>query len=170
MEEEKWKSIKGYEGGYEVSNLGRVRQIKILKTDGGGHAYSRVNIDGNTKYVHRLVAFAFLGEPPNPEAVINHKDFNRRNNRVENLEWVTQKENVTYSKHRLRKQKEKCKKSNTGYKYITHTRGKYQVQIKQLGIKKEFKCLEDGVKYRDEVMKKWRENVSFADEMGRGTH
>ena len=77
-----WKPVVGHEGRYEVSSLGRVRETKILKVDGGGHRYSRVNIDGSTRYVHRLVADSFLDKPDYDKAVVNHKDFDTRNNAV----------------------------------------------------------------------------------------
>lgn len=116
---EKWKQIKGYEGLYEVSSYGRVRSIKreIKRKDklfggynyiedrilsaGSNNGYKMVVLyDKNGKHktysVHKLVAKAFI---PNPHKfkTINHLDENRSNNRVENLEWCTQKNNVRYS-------------------------------------------------------------------------
>lgn len=97
---EKWKSIKGFEGLYEVSDLGRVRSIKsdtILKGE-LLHGYKRVALF-NEKYkkvfVHRLVADAFI---PNPDGLpqINHKDEDKTNNCVDNLEWCTSKYNMNY--------------------------------------------------------------------------
>lgn len=99
---EVWKDIGGYEGLYQVSNLGRVRR--------GGHIlkkytnykskYDYVKLYklavGIDVYVHRLVASAFI---PNPhrKPCINHKDYVRNNNVVDNLEWVTYSENNFYS-------------------------------------------------------------------------
>lgn len=162
---ETWRPVPGFEGRYEVSNMGRVREIRVLKTDGGGHRYSRVGIDGHTQYVHRLVALAFLGEPPSSRAVVNHKDFNTRNNSAENLEWITQTENVRHATQRMKKPKTICRESNTGHKYITHDGRRYRVRIKQLGVYKRFESLDESVEYRNEVMKTWRKNAFCADEM-----
>ena len=102
-----WKPIKGYEGLYEVSNFGNVRSLKRNTTEGkvlkqGWHTrgYSNVSLSkGNnhkTRSIHRLVAETFIPNPNNlPE--VNHKDGNKKNNCVENLEWVTRIENVLHS-------------------------------------------------------------------------
>jgi hypothetical protein len=102
--EEIWKDIIGFEGIYEVSNFGRVRRIKtgrILRTSksGGCRGYVGINLskDGKAygKLVHRLVAESFL---PNIEGLpeVNHKDEDKTNNRVENLEWCDHKYNINY--------------------------------------------------------------------------
>lgn len=103
---EVWKDIKGYEGLYQVSNEGRVKSFytnKILTPlvyDG----YERVRLykdkNWSTQRVHRLVANAFIPNPKN-KPQINHLDENRSNNRVENLEWCTPKENCDYGHHGL---------------------------------------------------------------------
>ena len=98
-----WKPIEGYEGLYEVSNLGRVKSLKRLHTKErilsqflNHRGYARVNLwkeNKSRKYsVHRLVAEAFI---PNPDSKpqVNHIDENKTNNSVENLEWCTQLEN-----------------------------------------------------------------------------
>ncbi|MBY6273488.1 MAG: hypothetical protein CW346_14925 [Bacillaceae bacterium] len=101
---EEWRSISGFEGKYEVSNLGRIR--KIIATQGsrpgvlrpyvGSDGYLYVDLyKGGKRYrklVHRLVAEAFLGHLP-PGKVVNHKDHDRTNARVSNLEYVTISEN-----------------------------------------------------------------------------
>ena len=91
-----WKDIKGYEGLYEVSNLGRVKsKRKILKPING--EYLKVGLSKNgiqkTLYVHRLVAETFLGKS---NLQVNHKDEDKHNNNIENLEFVTHKENMNY--------------------------------------------------------------------------
>ena len=106
--EEIWRDIKGYEGKYMVSNLGRVKSLnynktgkeKILKGVDNGRGYLILNLyrggKGKTCRINRLVAQAFIENPQNlPE--VNHKDEDRTNNRVDNLEWCTTQYNVEYS-------------------------------------------------------------------------
>ena len=99
-----WKDIKGYEGLYQVSNLGRVKSLKfdrelILKYRIVEN-YNAVVLYANSKpkpwRVHRLVALMFIGNP-NRAQQVNHKDFNRSNNCVENLEWCTAEENNNHT-------------------------------------------------------------------------
>lgn len=105
---EEWRPVMGWEGYYEVSNLGRVRSLdreingyvksgRILKPQDNGHSYLNVGLHAPNKidkhaYVHILVATAFI---PNPDKLeeVNHKDFNKQNNSIENLEWVTRRDN-----------------------------------------------------------------------------
>ena len=104
MQTEIWKSIKGYEGLYEVSNLGRVKSLlygkeRILKPQKQRNGYLHIilckNVKMKTFKVHRLVATAFI---PNPECFeqINHKDEDKTNNCVSNLEWCSSKYNKNY--------------------------------------------------------------------------
>ena len=102
-----WKPIKDYEGLYEVSNDGRVRRIRFIN---GSHDFEKIkeckqtlntwgymtvnlskNGKSNTKRVHRLVANAFLGDST---LQVDHIDGNKQNNRLDNLEYVTPKENT----------------------------------------------------------------------------
>ena len=101
---EEWRDIPGYESFYQVSNLGNVRSIRFNKIrnmkswDSKGYRVVELCINNNryTVGVHQLVALAFISNPENkPE--VNHKDRNRSNNNVENLEWVTQSENVAHA-------------------------------------------------------------------------
>ena len=99
---EEWKDIKGYEGLYQVSNKGRVKSIRnniILKPIISDKGYYRVDLSKNNNKdrirVHRLVAQAFIPNPNNYPQV-NHKDENKSNNRVDNLEWCTDKYNHDY--------------------------------------------------------------------------
>ena len=100
-----WKDILGYEGKYQVSNWGRVKSLNYNNTgkegimkltkDGNGYLQVQLHKDGKVKEcrVNRLVAQAFLENPDNlPE--VNHKDKNRSNNKLENLEWCDRKYNL----------------------------------------------------------------------------
>lgn len=120
--EEIWKDIKGFEGLYQISSLGRLkslsrfinsnrnnqRRIKgciIKQRVNPYNGYIQISLSKNHKYkrfyIHRLVASAFLGNPDNlPE--VNHKDENKLNNCVENLEWCSSSYNKSYGTARLR--------------------------------------------------------------------
>lgn len=101
---EVWKSVVGYEGLYEVSNLGRVRCLKtgtFRKTNGvNSSGYQSLTFVKNkirkSITVHRLVAISFMENQKNKREV-NHKNGIKTDNRVENLEWVTPKENQRHS-------------------------------------------------------------------------
>lgn len=106
---EEWKSIDGYEGVYEVSSLGRVRRIAggagarighILSLGKTVTGYPQVSLCKNGKpkkvLVHRLVAKAFLGSPKQGREV-NHRNGNKKDNRVENLEWVSHARNIRHA-------------------------------------------------------------------------
>ena len=120
--EEIWKSVKGFEGYYEVSNLGNVRSVdrivldtvrncerllkgKVLVKKDNGYGYKCVMFCKEhkiyNKYVHRLVAEAFI---PNQDKLpqVNHKDEDKSNNCVDNLEWCTQLYNNEYGTRKKR--------------------------------------------------------------------
>ena len=107
---EVWKNIEGFEN-YQISSLGNIKSFKkyhgtnerILKPnlDSNGYCITRLSINGKYKTVtvHQLVAEAFLNHKKDGHnLVVNHKDFNRQNNNVENLEIITQRDN-TNRKH-----------------------------------------------------------------------
>lgn len=103
---ERWSPIKGYEGLYEVSNYGRVRSLnyrkkgvrKVLKCYARLGYYIKVSLvkDGVRKYyrVHRLVAQAFLPQPMEGQTQVEHINTDKRDNRVQNLRWVSPKGNM----------------------------------------------------------------------------
>jgi len=105
---EEFRDVVSYEGLYQVSNLGRVKSLrfnkeKILKGTKGFHGYITVSLFKNkqrkTKKVHQIVAESFLNHRScGLELVVNHKNFNKQDNRVDNLEVVTQRQN-TNQKH-----------------------------------------------------------------------
>ena len=109
---EEWKQIEGFESLYKVSNTGKVysfiseRQLKgeihwkghhkvVLYRPGNG-------LRGKKYFVHRLVAIAFIPQLDKSRDVVNHKDGNKLNNCVENLEWVTMTENTQHYFRELR--------------------------------------------------------------------
>ena len=119
MKNEIWKPVKGYEGLYEVSSYGRVKNLgkyyqetfngitktmyssprmSTLRYDNYGYLRTQLTKDGKCKHflVHRLVAIAFI-PTDDCSLQINHKDGIKDNNNVENLEWVTPKENVVHA-------------------------------------------------------------------------
>lgn len=114
MKKEYWRPVLGYEGLYEVSNWGRIKSIprkgtyaRILKPVPNKYGYLQVNLCKNGKLktfkVHRLVVEAFLEIPEGLKQYIgtvylqvNHKDENKHNNNVENLEWCSAKYNSNF--------------------------------------------------------------------------
>lgn len=122
---EAWKSVKGFEGLYSISNFGRLKSYKknksgyILSVKNRHGWYLTCNLIDRggkmvTKRIHRLVAEHFLGIPERMREV-NHKDMNKQNNRVDNLEWVTRKEN---NQHAIRNKPQIIQGMNHYNKYI----------------------------------------------------
>lgn len=118
-----WKDIEGYEGYYQVSNLGRVKSLerkvrntlksyriikeRILKPTPKKEGYLDISLNISQKrkhfYVHRLVASHFIGNPEKGMDV-NHKDGNKKNNNVDNLEWLSRAENHAHAYKKLKRQ------------------------------------------------------------------
>lgn len=120
IKEEIWKDIEGFEGYYQVSNLGRVKRVARITVRGNGKSNNAVyhiperikepqtqtqgylfvalykNGVYKEKRVNRLVAMAFIPNPEN-KSEVNHIDGNKNNNRVDNLEWVTDVENKRHA-------------------------------------------------------------------------
>ncbi|MBO7715231.1 MAG: HNH endonuclease [Methanobrevibacter sp.] len=172
---EEWKTIP-YALNYDVSNCGNVRQNKknkllkpyISKQNGYAYIYIR---DNNGKYlnkrIHRLVAETFIPNPLN-KCDVNHKDFNRSNNCVNNLEWVTRSENNLWSSERISKsakrktisqetrnkfsQRQISKSKNPYPTYVYKTKTGYIFRIIRQGsniVSKQFKTLEQVLAFKD---------------------
>ena len=102
--DEIWHDIEGYEGLYQISNKGRVKSLKcgkerirtpVISNSGYLNIILYKNTEAQHRLVHRLVAEAFIPNLEN-KPQINHKDENKLNNCVDNLEWVTAKENINH--------------------------------------------------------------------------
>jgi hypothetical protein len=94
---EEWKDVVGFEGSYQVSNMGRVRSSRVLKPGSSGKGYKAISlwVNGKAKRVrvHKLVLEAFVGPcPPGMECC--HGDSDRTNNALSNLRWDTKKNNA----------------------------------------------------------------------------
>lgn len=126
MAKESWKPVVGYEGTYEVSDLGNVRsldrEVPLGRWPGATQSVKSVarpprmqpngywfvslrKPRGHRKHhlLHRLVLMAFIGQPPDGHEA-NHKDLNKSNNKLANLEWVTASENQ-YHQNKMRRDK-----------------------------------------------------------------
>ena len=114
MTHEVWKPVFGFESRYGVSSLGRIKALereiyyvdgrkgrlseKLLRGSRTKEGYLAVTFDSKTRrYIHQVVAQAFL-DPAEYRQTINHKDGDKTNNRVENLEWATYKENNAHAR------------------------------------------------------------------------
>ena len=169
---ETWKDIAGFEGLYQISNLGRIRSLdritvemttgiqrhlsgKLLNPTDNGDGYRIVSLKKGGKrfsrYIHRLVAEAFVDKPEGCN-VVNHIDYNKGNNIFSNLEWCTQKANVQHSSSRLHVPHKST--SSTGEKYVTFRKkcGRYRVNIKNAKADRQFKTIEEAIAFRNEVL------------------
>lgn len=144
---EEWKTVEGYEGYYEVSNLGRVRSLdrRIMRSNGMKQSFKgRTLKPGKVKngyltvallkkgvqkthLIHVLVAKAFLS--PYGECV-NHKDGNKTNNNVLNLEWCTNSGNVLHAyRTGLRKRQHRYGESNSNAKQIIQSKNGVDIKV-----------------------------------------
>lgn len=112
---ENWQPVKGYEGIYDVSDWGNVRRVYkgfaptpykllVLRLDKKGYQTVGLSHEGKCKrcFVHRLVAFAFLGDSPAGKPEVNHINGVRDDNQRGNLEWCSHAENIRHSVYVLR--------------------------------------------------------------------
>lgn len=123
---EEWRDIVGYEGLYKVSNFGNVYSVRSDKRlkhskNRGGYLFVVLCTDGKQKQfkVHRLVAISFLTNPDNKPQV-NHIDEDKTNNRLDNLEWVTAKENTNYGSRNKKAAKSNSKNIKVIYQDNTY--------------------------------------------------
>lgn len=145
---EKWLVIKEFEGKYFISNRGRVKtqtgKIKKLQDNRRGYYCCGFYYNGKAvmRKTHRLVAQEFLPNPKNKPQV-NHKNGNKKDNNVENLEWVTQSENMTHAYEKMG-----CFEKRRANKHIT------DVQILEIFTLK-------GKMLQQEIAKMYNVNRSF---------
>lgn len=146
-----WKDIPDYEGIYQASNLGRIRSLdrrvwnynkkgRILKQNNNTSGYLYVSLNGKKWYVHVLIAKTFL-ENTNHYEQVNHKDFNKHNNCVDNLEWLSRIENIRH------------------YRKSIYCKNKEEQKNNKLASKIFNKIL----KYKDDVIKYYFENYSIEE-------
>lgn len=155
MQSEIWKPVPGYEGKYEVSNLGRIKSLsrKTIGKGGGEYpvkerimkpyicgrniGYLCVELCAKTYCVHRIVALAFIPNPDNkPE--IDHINCNHFDNRIENLRWVTRLENAN-NPLTLTHRRENAKRGEYAYRYgkVGKENGKSKA-VQQFDLKGKF--------------------------------
>lgn len=153
---EEWRPIKGFENYYCVSNTGKIKSLprivvnsrsiphkireRILKPVFSGRDYHAVTMYNSKEniclktYIHRIVANAFL---PNPENLpqVNHKDGDKANNSVSNLEWVTSSENMTHAinKKLIDNRGESCKTTNLTDEKVIKIRKLAETEIFDFG-------------------------------------
>ena len=155
-----WKDIIGFEGIYEISNLGRIRRIKtgrILSTRRSDGWYITVTLYKDKKRygksLHRLVSEAFI---PNPDILpeVNHRDEDKTNNRVDNLEWCDRSYNNNYGTIKDRIRDTKLKNGHINEEYSGLDKKSYGKKYYQ-DHKEEIK--EYNKKYREEHKEELKE-------------
>lgn len=126
LNNEQWRDVDGYDGAYQVSDLGRVRsqksgEWKVMKAINDNRGYLQVQLskDGKKKnfFVHRLVAQAFIENDDDNKTQINHRNEIKSENRIWNLEWCTAQYNSTYNGLRKRQSRPKYKQNEIKYLY-----------------------------------------------------
>ena len=156
---EEWKEI---QYGYEISNQGRVKNPKGKILGGSTHkdGYRFITIKGKQMPIHRIVAESFIKNEYN-KPFVNHKDGNKMNNSVDNLEWVTQQENIQHSyKNKLQPSKVKTYKGKFTDEQRQQIKDEYNntdISRRQLALKYNVShtcicdIINDKYKYADKV-------------------
>lgn len=173
-----WKAIKDYEDLYEISNMGRLRSKDKIRRLGKGKGYDRffpskilstsINNCGyeicilnkpNSKVIcksiHRLVAETFIPNPLNLTD-INHKDENKLNNKVDNLEWISHKDNINYGSSNIKRSESWKNKSENELLASKFARGWYPQLFRQ---KKRYAVIYKGVRYNSR--EEWSECIGL---------
>ena len=154
-----WKDVVSYEGFYEVSNLGRIRNKRtknLLTSYINEHGYCVIGLynrkSSKTVHyrVHRLVAYAFIGNP-DKKRTVNHADGNKQNNCVENLEWATHKENLEHARRMglivcTEKQRNAAKRNIWRNKLLSNNNRKKVFSIDADGNKTFFESIREAAK------------------------
>lgn len=170
-----WKTINGYYGKYQISNMGRVRKTgrlfsnsknkgimfydepKILKPFDNGTGYKVIGFsngkDRKNYYIHRLVAEYFIDKQSDKDFV-NHIDYNRSNNCFTNLEWCSIQENINHSLPNMCGYKKNIP-TNTGHRYICKRKDRNIYRVSYMVDKKEkeksFSTLEKALEFRKTI-------------------
>ena len=173
--ESDWVEVKGYEGLYAINRNGEIKSLAktiyqpnhgyrkfkeyTLKPWDNGHGYKVVSLakEGKRKnhYMHRLVAEHFI-ENPNNYPEVNHIDYDKGNNNVNNLEWVSRKMNMQHSiihMHNPKNTSTYSDKTNTGYSYICQRAESERYRIIINGVEKQAGTLEEAITIRDAMLK-----------------
>lgn len=139
MNNKDWKEIPGYEGLYSINSDGEVlshRSGKIRKNTRSGKGYRKISLSSRDHIkkqhlVHRLVAEIFLPKPNKRACEVNHKNLDKSDNRVENLEWVTPEENMkhAYSNGKTDFHRSKRSDNTSGFAGVSPHQGGYQATI-----------------------------------------
>ena len=144
MKSEIWKDIPGYDGLYSINTRGDVLSLRsgmLRKNTRSGKGYRKISLSGHDHIkkqylVHRLVADVFLTKPSEHTIEVNHKNLDKTDNRVENLEWVTPAENMShaYANGRTDFRRSKRSDNRSGFAGVSAHDGGYQATIGYRGV------------------------------------
>lgn len=140
--QEIWKPLYNF-GRYQISNLGRVRRTEIRKLSVGSTGYTKLHLSQDNKQrsiaVHRAVWETFNDRIP-PDRMINHKNGIKTDNRVENLELVTNRENIEHYKQNLLTYRgARVRTAKLTEKDVRHIRVRYKNGVSAIALAKEYK-------------------------------